>query len=621
LNTEANVKSRSQSQRYLGIEGLRGFCIISVLVYHYWHRQLPAGFLGVSVFFTISGFVITGGLIHISTTSDSPLNILDFFARRIRRLWPAASIVLTTTLLYSFIFGWASETMANDGLAGFLQFYNWRVIATGTVYGQGLPSIFGHFWSLSIEAQFYILVPIIFLISRRKRVIQIGFFAVVLIVATIFSTTSSSLTFVYSSSVTRVAEICSGCLLAYALPSIKMRTTRSSTNSVLSALSITSFVLLLVLMLRSSMQTSAYAHGGLILVSILSVILITGAACANFTESLFSIRLLVWFGQISYSLYLVHFPIRIILVWSGIWPSMQTWLSVFVSIGISILMFTYIEKPFREKRYSKNVVLVLASVLTISFVIVQVAIRVDPPRSEVGYQSLQNELAVITESNENSSLVNIPKVAIYGDSTAVAMSLGFSQQNSQFKFVGGYAKLGCPIGHGGLRRGFAATGDDKTLPAWPVESECDWENWVSTTKSIGPINYGLVLLGNWDIVGRRIDALGPDWRTIQDTAYQSWLQTEMERAADALHTAGVQKVLWLTLPANAGQRPSARLEIFNRLIKETAASRPWMTVIDYATYIQRHNELRPDGIHLSRETAPQFVENWLVDQIALASKN
>jgi peptidoglycan/LPS O-acetylase OafA/YrhL len=600
---------------------LRGFCIISVLVYHYWHRQLPAGFLGVSVFFTISGFVITSGLIHISTTSDSPLNILEFFARRIRRLWPAASIVLTATLLYSLVSGWASRTMANDGLAGFLQFYNWRVIATGTVYGQGLPSIFGHFWSLSIEAQFYVLVPIIFLISRRRRSIQIGFFAAIFIVSTIFSTTSSSLTFVYSSSVTRVAEICSGCLLAYALPGLKKRVARSSTNSVLSAFSIASFILLLVLMLRTSMQTSAYAHGGLVLVSMISIILIAGVSCANSAESLFSIRPLVWIGQISYSLYLVHFPVRIILIWSGIWPSTQTWLAVVISVAISVLMFNYIEKPFREKRYSKNVVLVLASALVISFAIIQIVIRVDPPRSEVSFQSLQNELAVVTQSNANSSSDDIPKVAIYGDSTAVAMSLGFPEHNKQFKFVGGYAKLGCPIGHGGMRRGFAATGDDPTQPAYPVEAECNWENWISTTKSVGPVDFGLVLLGNWDIVGRRIDALGSDWRTIQDPQYRMWLENEMKTAVEALHLSGVKQVLWLTLPSNAGQRPSERLDIYNRLIRKVAAPRSWITVVDYATYIQRHNEMRPDGIHLSRATSPIFVKDWLIKQILLQHHN
>jgi peptidoglycan/LPS O-acetylase OafA/YrhL len=614
-------KSDSDSRRYAGIEGLRGICIASVLVYHYWPRQLPAGFLGVSVFFTISGFVITSGLIRISDTPNSNFRISDFFARRVRRLLPAATVVLTATLLYSFVFGWASRTMANDGLAGFLQFYNWRVIAIGTVYGEGMPSIFGHFWSLSIEAQFYFLVPIIFLISHRKKSIQISFFVIILIIAIIFSATSSSLTFIYSSSVTRVGEICTGCLLAFFIPTLKKLASRNSIQFTLSTSSVLSLIILLLLTLRTSMQTPAYAHGGLLLVSLLSVLLIAGAVCSDFATRLFAVRPLVWLGEISYSLYLVHFPIRIILIWSGIWPSMQTWVSVALSIAISVLINIYIEKPFREKRYSKNVVLICATAMLLAFSAIQIMIRVAPPRGEMSFQASQNELSTITRANENRPTGVIPKVAIYGDSTAVAMSLGFPQQNSQFKFVGGYAKLGCPIGPGGLRRGFAATGDDQTQPAWPVESECDWENWVSTTKSIGPIDYGLVLLGNWDIVGRQIEALGPDWRTIQDSDYQSWLQTEMEAAIDALHTAGVKRVLWLTLPANSGQRPSARLDIFNRLIRNTASSRPWITVVDYATYIQRHDELRPDGIHLSRETAPQFVSNWLSDQIEIVSKN
>ena len=530
-------------------------------------------------------------------------------------------MVLTTTLLISIVFSWSNHTMADDALAGLLQFFNWRVIATGTVYGQSLPSTFSHFWSLSIEEQFYVLVPILFLISRRKHSIQISFFIAIFAVAILFSITSSSLTFVYSSSVTRVGEICTGCLLAFATPVVKKRTNHPLTNSIVSTLSIVSFLLILTLMIRTSMQTTAYAHGGLILVSVLSAFLIAGASFGKYAAALFSIRPLVWLGQISYSLYLVHFPIFIILIWSGVSPSMRGWLSTLLSLGASVLIFKYIEKPFREKRYSKKVTVIFVAALTISFTIAQIVIRNDQSSIEMGFKSLQSEFVSYTQTNRNAMAGKIPKVAVFGDSTALMMSLGFSDSRNEFKFAGGYVQLGCPIGRGGLRRGSAATGDDQTQPAWPVESECDWENWVSTTKSIGPIDYGLVLLGNWDIVGRQIEALGPGWRTIQDSDYQGWLQTEMEAAVDALHVAGVKRVLWLTLPANSGQRPSARLDIFNRLIRNTASSRPWITVVDYATYIQRHDELRPDGIHLSRETAPQFVGNWLSDQIAIVSKN
>ena len=216
-------KSNIESQRWLGVEGLRGLCIIAVLTYHYWVKQVPGGFLGVSVFFTISGFVITNGLIRLSEKS-SHIDVYDFLVRRFRRLWPAATLVLALTLLYSLIAGWASRTMASDSFAAFFQYYNWRVITTGTVYGQSLPSIFGHFWSLSIEVQFYVIAPLIFLISRGRKMIQISLFTLILVVAIVVATTSTSLTFVYSSTITRSAEISVGCLLAFAIKPIKRLT-------------------------------------------------------------------------------------------------------------------------------------------------------------------------------------------------------------------------------------------------------------------------------------------------------------------------------------------------------------------------------------------------------------
>ena len=89
----------------------------------------------------------------------------------------------------------------------------------------------------------------------------------------------------------------------------------------------------------------------------------------------------------------------------------------------------------------------------------------------------------------------------------------------------------------------------------------------------------------------------------------------METAIDGIHNAGVKQVMWLTLPANVGHQPSQRLIIFNQLVEKVASTREWMKIVDYATYIRTHNELRPDGIHVSETTSLPFVEAWLVDQI------
>ena len=611
---ETSQKSNIESQRWLGVEGLRGLCIIAVLTYHYWVKQVPGGFLGVSVFFTISGFVITNGLIRLSEKS-SHIDVYGFLVRRFRRLWPAATLVLALTLLYSLIAGWASRTMASDSFAAFFQYYNWRVITTGTVYGQSLPSIFLHFWSLSIEVQFYVVAPLIFLISRGRKMIQISLFALILVVAIVVATTSTSLTFVYSSTITRSAETSVGCLLAFAIKPIKRLTSKPILDHLASLLAFLAFAALTTLTVRSSMQTSAYAHGGLVLISVLSALLIIGASFGKVASAVFSFQPLTWLGRISYSLYLVHFPIRIILIWSGIWPEMQTWLSVAVSVIVAGLLFRFIERPFRESRYLPNTKLILATALVLLFAITQILVRMNPPIDEKSFESLQSELRTLTEDGEVLSDGEIPRVAIYGDSMAVGISIGLSQVKSDFQFVGGYAELGCPIGHGGLRRGFAATGDDEAEIAWPVEAVCDTENWAATTSDLKPIDVGIILTGNWDLVGRQVEALGPDWHTIEEPKYQSWLLGEMERAVDGIHNAGVKQVMWLTLPANVGYQPSQRLDIFNELVARVASTRDWITIVDYASYIRAHNEWRPDGIHVSQDVSLLFVETWLADQI------
>ena len=604
----------SKSPKWLGLEGLRGVCVTAVLIYHYWAKHLPAGFLGVSVFFTISGFVITNGLIRQSEESDR-VNVFDFLLRRFRRLWPAAAIVLTFTLIYSFVAGWASRTMASDGFSAFFQYYNWRVITTGTVYGQSLPSIFLHFWSLSIESQFYVLAPLIFVVSRQKRWLQISLFVTVFLVAVISAVTSSSLTLVYSSTITRSAEITAGCLLAFAIKPIQRFTSKPFFNHVTSGLSLLALGILTALTLNSDMQTDAYAHGGLVLVSLLSALLIIGASFGKVASAVFSFQPLTWLGRISYSLYLVHFPIRILLIWSGIWPEIQTWLSVAVSIIVASLLFRFIERPFRESRYSPNTKLVSATALVLLFTITQIVVRHNPPIDEKSFESLQNELQTLTENGGVLGHDELPRIAIYGDSMAINVSIGLSKVDSDFKFLGGYTVVGCPIGNGGVRRGFAATGDDPTEVVWPVEPECRTQHWLDTTQSLAPIDIGIILTGNWDLVGRQIDALGPDWHTILDPEYQKWLYNEMEFAVDGIHNAGVKQVMWLTLPANVGYEPSQRLLIFNELAERLAATRDWMTIVDYATYIRTHNEWRPDGIHVSQEMSLLFVETWLVDQI------
>ncbi|MCG5443663.1 acyltransferase [Micromonospora sp. NIE79] len=157
------------------IEGLRGLALVLVLVGHAGISALPAAFVAVDVFFVISGFLITGLLVdEIRRTGG--IRIVDFYARRAKRLLPAATVVLVASLLLTYLFlppiRW-SET-ARDALASAVYAMNWRLVEQSTDYlrSEEAPSIVQHFWSLAVEEQFYLVWPLLLLVvalavSRR----------------------------------------------------------------------------------------------------------------------------------------------------------------------------------------------------------------------------------------------------------------------------------------------------------------------------------------------------------------------------------------------------------------------------------------------------------------------
>ena len=158
-----------------GLEGLRGISVLAVLVFHAVTPWLPGGFLGVSTFFTLSGFLITGLLIA-EWEQTQAIAFTNFWARRLRRLLPASLVALLGIALGGAILSDSTqlERLPSDGLAALFYVSNWWLIATGADYDSllGSPSPIQHFWSLSIEEQYYFIYPLIawgFFGSARDR--------------------------------------------------------------------------------------------------------------------------------------------------------------------------------------------------------------------------------------------------------------------------------------------------------------------------------------------------------------------------------------------------------------------------------------------------------------------
>ena len=194
--TDPEITTTSKSERYIpAIDGLRAISVIAVLLYHLTLPWWPGGFLGVDLFFVISGYVITR-LILDSIERSSALDLRKFYRSRIRRLFPALIFMVVTTTL--FIGVWAPETVkrfVSDLPFLFTGLMNWALVAREQDYFStiGRPPLLQHTWSLAVEIQFYLLWPLILLFVLRffgkKRIPAFALF---------FALASGTLLFLYS---------------------------------------------------------------------------------------------------------------------------------------------------------------------------------------------------------------------------------------------------------------------------------------------------------------------------------------------------------------------------------------------------------------------------------------
>lgn len=206
------------------IQALRAFAVLAVVLFHIWPLALPGGYVGVDVFFVISGFLITGQLVR--ARERGTLRLGAFWAARARRLLPASLLVLLVSVVITLL--WAPATLQGQYLrsivASALYFVNWQLAADGVDYlaHDNLPPIAQHYWSLSTEEQFYLLWPLLVILAtvgaageRRRRALRIGatVFAVAGFALCVWMTTTSY-PFGYFSTVSRLWEFALGAIAA-----------------------------------------------------------------------------------------------------------------------------------------------------------------------------------------------------------------------------------------------------------------------------------------------------------------------------------------------------------------------------------------------------------------------
>ena len=343
-----------------GLDGLRGLAVAGVLFFHGGFSWAAGGYLGVSTFFTLSGFLITSLLLR-EREATGGISLKAFWGRRFRRLMPASLVALAGIVLYGLFVAEQAQLndLRGDVLAALAYVANWRFIFQDQSYADLFtsPSPVQHFWSLAIEEQFYFVFPalatlVLVVAGGGRRV-----FMVVLGVGAVASTLAMALlhepglatTRVYYGTGTRAVELLVGALLATVIAGYPLRLRALGRHLVTVVGGVT---LIVVLWWWSSVdQSSPWLYeGGLTIYAMLSLLLIVAATTPGPVRRLLSVEPLRQLGRISYGVYLYHWPI---FLWlsperTGLSIGPLFVLRVAVTLAVALVSFRFIEQPVRK---------------------------------------------------------------------------------------------------------------------------------------------------------------------------------------------------------------------------------------------------------------------------------
>lgn len=294
------------------IQGLRAVAVVLVVLNHAY--SWPAGgFIGVDVFYVISGFLITGLLMRELEQTGS-ISLRAFYARRARRILPAAVLVLAVTVVLAFVLWFSPRALQTllDAVSALLFVSNWHFIALGADYLQagGIVSPVQHYWSLSIEEQFYAIWPlallVLFYVLRRSRtllIVGVGI-AIALSLAWAAYGTSVAPTAAYFDTFTRVWELLAGAMLAL------IGTARERVGAGMRRI-VAYAGLALIVVSAIVVQADWAVPFPWVLPAVIGAVALIWANATMGSASLLGNRVAQWLGDVSYSLYLWHFPVLI----------------------------------------------------------------------------------------------------------------------------------------------------------------------------------------------------------------------------------------------------------------------------------------------------------------------
>jgi peptidoglycan/LPS O-acetylase OafA/YrhL len=360
--------SATPPPRFAGLDGLRAIAVLTVMLYHLTPGGMPGGFLGVDIFFVISGFLITSLLLSEHAGSGS-IRLGNFWRRRARRLLPALGVLLLVCCTAAWLIGTDLLVGLGQQVLGATTFSsNWLSIAAGRSYfDDTTPELLRNLWSLAVEEQFYLLWPLVVLLLLfvRLRWVRIAIVAAAAVASAIAMAAlyvpGADATRVYYGTDTHSFGLAIGAVLALVSVNWSRDSAgwRRTPKVVLPLLGLVSVAALIAATFLLEADDALTYQGGLALVAVLSVFAILGGIVpGSYLGRGLDLQPLRWIGERSYGLYLWHWPVFILVV--AALPGMPRvggggWvlggIAATITVVAAALSYRFVEQPIRRRGF------------------------------------------------------------------------------------------------------------------------------------------------------------------------------------------------------------------------------------------------------------------------------
>jgi peptidoglycan/LPS O-acetylase OafA/YrhL len=352
--------------RLASLDGIRGFALVAVLGYHAAPSVVRGGFLGVDVFFVLSGFLL-GTVLLGEHRRRGRIDKWSYAVRRVRRIAPALFVLLAGLILVVPVLRPGSaHQLGNDVTWAALGLTNWHLIAQGSSYFTRFepPSYLRHLWSVAVEIQFYVAFPFVVAALVRVRraaavaVLGLGIATSTILMAVLARGADPSRA--YFGTETRFAALLVGALVAFAVSGPKRRQLgrgdtryRSAARGWAGVACLVPIAVLVLLVMLAGERTPGLYRGGFLLAEGSAALAIWAALRPGYVDSVFGGRALRWLGQRSYGIYLWHWPLVVLLRpgTAADWPVLPAALvSVAGALILGAASYRFVERPFLEGR-------------------------------------------------------------------------------------------------------------------------------------------------------------------------------------------------------------------------------------------------------------------------------